>query len=1150
MNKHLAFKISKHPMIKKLLESTDQKDIARLIVEELMNEDEDTLKTAKETIDNNFADHGEKTDDGNVFNGISDSTRILKNYKNGNSLTQEEKEELENYLEKKIEELKNKIRKFAQKIQKTENLNTAFEAFLGKERVQIVSITFSEASGAKTSESSGINYDIKVKQNEEEVEFTGPADVLYAEISKSKTFNDGDLTLKAKEGGSKSPEDSEAQAAQEPSDDGFEVNEANQKNLLAAIDALLNDFYTKKYKIQQAKILEALINVLAEIAKDNQKEVAYGKVTPDREGATTTEAKETKQKPETVKSLRVNFKQFLFLLNKTKRALTAFHAAAAKGSVLTSNMKQKFMGLLKELQESIAKLNANIGKFKKQNITEETKEEKDARAEELVKKWEEVQEAYNEAQKAAVAVKEVIEGGELQAVDENLINNAYTTAINLSQHFPSVNPFNKGAKTKEDMYDYKNKFDAAIADVKSALQIVLTITKGENVTSDAYDGAASELNRFSETINEIFQVSKIDLKQPAVEKKPPSKSEPPAPEETDAEEDQPNDMQQAENAITNFINSLMKKGLIKNPESSVEESLQEDVVLTTLGVALAGVFAEIARRVMKDKNRAGTDYEVSEIFIRSLITFFKEKEMLGHPNAGDYIKREWNNSTEKDKIIKVYKGSLIKKPKLVGKRVQDIVTTAIQNYSSEDTGIPDVKVEEATDTVVAAARDEKRKDPGASDKAVARKVNKKATEDPKLNAAVATVSEEPEVAIDSAPASDREVLNDLIREMGDKEELYYYNDNTKNKTKSPENLKTVADIKKEIERTRRDLPTVEHWIYVPDVNEFKALPNSFHDETDHFTDLFTSKPTTKEEPPLTLPKEEDRRKAIQEKNKEIAESAGITDQNQIFAGSFFLVSLMNKIYDDSEKLEENKENKLDKVKEKTGKGLYNFMLNKMGDPKVNNWRSFTRYLSSLDKANKLDDFLSFLDRLLKGAPVDPGQKMKDLGIYFLHYFQIKEQLDKIIEKDQYIGKDKKFKNKVLSKILDYCSEIAKTNKEFSKTSSESFMEVAKKFLEKIESILIRSKEKRQKLYYAEKRFRNNSYPIDNEAEYKKADEKKIPILKQQIADNYPELESLDFKDFDFIEKYNSKLKSTSESIEEQIANKIKPLIKETLRRNK
>jgi hypothetical protein len=105
-------------------------------------------------------------------------------------------------------------------------------------------------------------------------------------------------------------------------------------------------------------------------------------------------------------------------------------------------------------------------------------------------------------------------------------------------------------------------------------------------------------------------------------------------------------------------------------------------------------------------------------------------------------------------------------------------------------------------------------------------------------------------------------------------------------------------------------------------------------------------------------------------------------------------------------------------------------------------------------------------------------------------------------------------------------------------------------LEKIESILIRSKEKRQKLYYAEKRFRNNSYPIDNEAEYKKADEKKIPILKQQIADNYPELESLDFKDFDFIEKYNSKLKSTSESIEEQIANKIKPLIKETLRRNK
>ena len=41
MNKDLVLKISNHPMIKKLMESVDKKDIARLIVEELMNEEEE-----------------------------------------------------------------------------------------------------------------------------------------------------------------------------------------------------------------------------------------------------------------------------------------------------------------------------------------------------------------------------------------------------------------------------------------------------------------------------------------------------------------------------------------------------------------------------------------------------------------------------------------------------------------------------------------------------------------------------------------------------------------------------------------------------------------------------------------------------------------------------------------------------------------------------------------------------------------------------------------------------------------------------------------------------------------------------------------------------------------------------------------------------
>lgn len=97
MNKDLALKISKHPMIKKLMESVDEKDVARLIAEELVNEEEDPLAQAKSRINTEMDDHGDD------YDGIAASKKLILDLKDDNRYTKDQLEELEAFLKEKIQ---------------------------------------------------------------------------------------------------------------------------------------------------------------------------------------------------------------------------------------------------------------------------------------------------------------------------------------------------------------------------------------------------------------------------------------------------------------------------------------------------------------------------------------------------------------------------------------------------------------------------------------------------------------------------------------------------------------------------------------------------------------------------------------------------------------------------------------------------------------------------------------------------------------------------------------------------------------------------------------------------------------------------------------------------------------------------------------
>jgi len=439
-DRNLALKISKHPLIRRLLETkmATSSIVARLIVEELMNEDE-TNKLFLSGIINDIMDE----------DSYKEAKQNIENTKAIMNITEEEYQELLKQLEEKERELQ-----------------------------------------------------AKAKQGTEDDDIDDAIDPDAVAAAEKELSQKADPEEPSKQ--------EEPQAPPQPDEEGYEIDENNAKSLIAAIDALLNDFYTKKYKIQQAKILETLIDVLANIAEDSGQELAYGKIqsepTPSEE--TKAEGMLRENVGEMSKALRLSFKTLLYLINKTKKALAAFLETAKRGSVLTSSVKQKFMDLLAQLQKSIKNVISNVEELK-QAARPKNEVISEAEEDEIVAKWKEVQRVYDVAEKANLALKLLVTGGEQKKITSDIINNAYSSAVRLSQYFPSLNPFNKGAQTKSDMQQYKDKFNAAIADVKNALQLVVNL--GETgIFKSNLDTISNSLQDFSTSITEIFHVAGVE----------------------------------------------------------------------------------------------------------------------------------------------------------------------------------------------------------------------------------------------------------------------------------------------------------------------------------------------------------------------------------------------------------------------------------------------------------------------------------------------------------------------------------------------------------------------------------------------------------------------------------------------------------------
>ena len=310
----------------------------------------------------------------------------------------------------------------------------------------------------------------------------------------------------------------------EKKEEDFTPDEDNIKPFISAVNIFQQEFYKQRKRKNQAKIINAVIDSIDKLVDDTNLEDAYVEVSQEEQeleegirdkivdkamsyfGDKSSERRgnePVKTKKEEIKDFRAEFRTFLQRVNKTNKALEVFKKYADQGSALADDTKEDFMQLLKKLQQSIVRIINNIRKsLPKAEIQENEADPKLA-------KHQEVSQKYRKALKSLASLRDLLSDKPTSEKPEELIKNSYQELIDLSQHFPSVNPFNVGVKSKKDLKKYDAAFDSAVKNVKASLQNVLSFIKTFESDSDTLEFAIEGLEEFSAKIQSIFGVKSL-----------------------------------------------------------------------------------------------------------------------------------------------------------------------------------------------------------------------------------------------------------------------------------------------------------------------------------------------------------------------------------------------------------------------------------------------------------------------------------------------------------------------------------------------------------------------------------------------------------------------------------------------------------------
>ena len=302
----------------------------------------------------------------------------------------------------------------------------------------------------------------------------------------------------------------------------FDVDPELLSSLITASETFIDEFYEKAFLKDQGVLLTSVLTVLATIVEKEELEKAAKRTSKSTEKPEETEETETlaeqeeqtTQDPVKLRNIQVDLKSFIKLVKRSKDVLKAFDEFRAKGKIVGSSYKEKFMNILKQLQKNIKALVRDISSL---NLISEKKD-----VSETENKWSAIEKGYNEASRS---LSNIIAAGadDIESFDmEKNVNDAYTSLMSISGFFPSVNPF--GAKTTK-FNEYNELYTAAVKNVKSTIRDALELAKGKGGSNTA-NNTIESLKEFSGQILSIFGIPsefedvQVKPNEPAAEGEP------------------------------------------------------------------------------------------------------------------------------------------------------------------------------------------------------------------------------------------------------------------------------------------------------------------------------------------------------------------------------------------------------------------------------------------------------------------------------------------------------------------------------------------------------------------------------------------------------------------------------------------------------
>lgn len=292
--------------------------------------------------------------------------------------------------------------------------------------------------------------------------------------------------------------DKEEKSSTDP--EKFDVDPELLNSLIEVSETFIDEFYEKAFLKDQGILLKSVLTVLATIVEKEELEKA-AKRTPqpteqseETEETVTEQEEQPRQDPVKLRNIQVDLKSFIKLVKRSKDVLKAFDEFRAKGKVVGSSYKEKFMNILKQLQKNIKALVRDISTL---NLISEKKD-----VSETANKWAAIEKGYNEASRS---LSNIITAGaeDIESFDmEKNVNDAYTSLMSISGFFPSVNPF--GTKTT-NFNEYNDLYTAAVKNIKSTIRDVLELAKGKG-GSNTVSNTIESLKEFSGQIQSIFDI--------------------------------------------------------------------------------------------------------------------------------------------------------------------------------------------------------------------------------------------------------------------------------------------------------------------------------------------------------------------------------------------------------------------------------------------------------------------------------------------------------------------------------------------------------------------------------------------------------------------------------------------------------------------